>query len=69
VPEKNLAHNFQDIYWITIISLLKIGIPWELIISASDDDMQHILATVQALGDYEQEVQERAANQQQNRMM
>jgi hypothetical protein len=68
VPEKNLAHNFQDIYWITIISLLKMGIPWELIISASDDDMQHILATVQALTDYEQELQDRANNQQQNRM-
>ena len=47
-----------------IISLLKAKVPWELIASASDDEMMQILATVQAMTEYEQEVQDRSMNQQ-----
>jgi hypothetical protein len=64
VPEKNVANNFKDTYWLTIISLLKAKVPWELIASASDDEMMQILATVQAMTEYEQEVQDRSMNQQ-----
>tara|TARA_R110002020_G_scaffold151034_1_gene327978 strand:- start:884 stop:1090 length:207 start_codon:yes stop_codon:yes gene_type:complete len=65
VPEKNVAKIFKDTYWITIISLLKLNVPWDLIVSASDDEMMQILATVQAMADHEQEVQDRAMNRQQ----
>ena len=64
MPEKNLADNFRDGYWLNIITLLKIGLPWELVMKADDTDMVHILATVQALHDYEQEVRDREARQQ-----
>mgnify|MGYP003627812994 FL=1 len=64
MPEKNVAKIFKDTYWITIISLLKAKVPWELIVSASDSEMMQILATIQAMNEYEQEVQDRAMNQQ-----
>ena len=65
MPEKNVAKIFKDTYWITIISLLKFNVPWELITSASDDEMAQILATIQVINEYEPEVQDRAMNRQQ----
>ena len=64
MPDTNIAHQFLDGYWLTIVSLLKVGIPWDMIKSIDDKDMQHIFATVQSLNDYEREVQEREARQQ-----
>tara|TARA_Y100000310_G_scaffold288271_1_gene313762 strand:- start:38 stop:262 length:225 start_codon:yes stop_codon:yes gene_type:complete len=64
VPDGNVANQFLDGYWLTIVSLLKVGIPWDMIKSIDDKDMQHIFATVQSLNDYEREVQERDARQQ-----
>ena len=63
MPDKNVEHEFKDGYWLTIISLLKFGLPWELIASVSDEDMIHVLATVQTIHDYEQELQERETRQ------
>ena len=64
MPDKNVVDSFRDGYWLNIITLLKIGLPWELVMQADDNEMMHILATVQALHDYEQEVREREARQQ-----
>ena len=64
MPDTNVAYQFLDGYWLTIVSLLKVGIPWDMIKSIDDKDMQHILATVQSLNDYEREIQEREARQQ-----
>ena len=64
MPDGNVANQFLDGYWLTIVSLLKVGIPWDMIKSIDDKDMQHILATVQSLNDYEREIQEREARQQ-----
>ena len=64
MPDTNVANQFLDGYWLTIVSLLKVGIPWDMIKSIDDKDMQHILATVQSLNDYEREIQEREARQQ-----
>ncbi len=64
MPDGNVANQFLDGYWLTIVSLLKVGIPWDMIKSIDDKDMQHIFATVQSLNDYEREVQERDARQQ-----
>lgn len=64
MPDGNVATQFLDGYWLTIVSLLKVGIPWDMIKSIDDKDMQHIFATVQSLNDYEREVQERDARQQ-----
>ena len=64
MPDTNVANQFLDGYWLTIVSLLKVGIPWDMIKSIDDKDMQHIFATVQSLNDYEREVQERDARQQ-----
>lgn len=64
MPEGNVANQFLDGYWLTIVSLLKVGIPWDMIKTIDDKDMQHIFASVQALNDYEREIQERDARQQ-----
>ena len=64
MPDTNVANQFLDGYWLTIVSLLKVGIPWDMIKSIDDKDMQHIFATVQSLNDYEREIQEREARQQ-----
>jgi hypothetical protein len=64
VPDTNVANQFLDGYWLTIVSLLKVGIPWDMIKSIDDKDMQHIFATVQSLNDYEREIQERETRQQ-----
>ena len=66
MPEKNAVNNFQDGYWLNIITLLKIGLPWELVMKADDQEMLHILATVQALHEYEQEVRDREVRHQQS---
>ena len=64
MPDGNVATQFLDGYWLTFVSLLNVGIPWDMIKSIDDKDMQHIFATVQSLNDYEREVQERDARQQ-----
>jgi len=64
VPDTNVANQFLDGYWLTIVSLLKVGIPWDMIKTIDDKDMNHIIATVQAIHDYEREVQERDTRQQ-----
>ncbi len=64
MPEKNAVDTFRDGYWLNVITLLKIGLPWELVMQADDNEMMHILATVQAIHEYEQEVRDREARQQ-----
>lgn len=53
------VNNYRDNYWLTIVSLLKAGIPWELIDNITDVEMHTVIACVQALAEHEQELQER----------
>tara|TARA_R110000824_G_scaffold170277_1_gene347603 strand:+ start:1378 stop:1584 length:207 start_codon:yes stop_codon:yes gene_type:complete len=66
VPDKsNLAQLFTDNYWLTIVTLIKAGVPWELISTMTDKDMGLLLGTLQAITDYEQEVQNRESHRMQ----
>ena len=69
VPDtSNPKQQFLDGYWLTILNLLKQGIPWDVINSVSDAEMVLILASLQAMNEHEQEVQERNMRQQQTRI-
>ena len=57
--ESDSVQLFKDNYWLTIVTMLKANIPWELITSISDKDVSLLLVTLQAINEYEQEVQER----------
>lgn len=59
--EADVVQLFKDNYWLTIVTMLKANVPWELISSISDEDISLLLGTLQAITDYEQEVQEREA--------
>ena len=69
VPDSsNPKQQFIDGYWLTVISLIKQGIPWDLINTASSEDMILILASLQAVTEHENELQERQVRQQQARI-
>ncbi len=57
--ESNLPQLFKDNYWLTIVTMLKANVPWDLITSISDEDVSLLLGTLQAIAEYEQELQER----------
>ena len=57
--ETDSIQLFKDSYWLTIVTMLKANIPWELITSISDRDISILLGTLQAISEYEQEVQDR----------
>ena len=57
--ESDSVQLFKDNYWLTIVTMLKANIPLELITSISDKDVSILLGTLQAINEYEQEVQER----------
>ena len=45
--------------------MLKANVPWELISSISDQDIAILLGGLQAISDYEQEVQDRESRRSQ----
>ena len=50
VPDtSNPKQQFIDGYWLTVISLIKQGIPWDLINTASSEDMILILDSLKAV--------------------
>jgi len=57
--ESDVIQLFKDNYWLTIVTMLKANVPWELISSGSDEDISMVLGTLQAITEYEQEIQER----------
>lgn len=57
--ESDLGQLFKDNYWLTIVTMLKANVPWELISSVSDEDVSMLLGTLQAMTEYEQEVHDR----------
>jgi len=59
VPETESEYYFLDNYWVTVVGLLKMDVPWDLISTISDQDMVILMGTVQAFKDYENEQQER----------
>ena len=59
MPETESEYYFLDIYWVTVVGLLKMDVPWDLISTISDQDMVILMGTVQAFKDYENEQQER----------
>ena len=54
-PEERLVFN----YWITVISLLKIGIPYNTILELSSQEMKMLIGVQNALTEHEQEELER----------
>lgn len=66
VPDQSdIAQLFKDNYWLTILTMLKANVPWELISSISDQDIAILLGGLQAISDYEQEVQDRESRRSQ----
>lgn len=59
MPETESEYYFLDNYWVTVVGLLKMDVPWDLISTISDQDMVILMGTVQAFKDYENEQQER----------
>ena len=59
MPDAESEEYFLDNYWVTVVGLLKMEVPWELISTVSDKDMVILMGTVQAFRDYENEQQER----------
>ena len=57
--ESNVAQLFKDNYWLTIVTMLKANVPWELISSISVADVSELLGALEAINEYEQEVQDR----------
>ena len=58
MPDTESEEYFLDNYWVTVVGLLKMEVPWELISTVSDKDMVILMGTVQAFRDYENEQQE-----------
>ena len=66
VPDQSdIAQLCKDNYWLTILTMLKANVPWELISSISDQDIAILLGGLQAISDYEQEVQDRESRRSQ----
>ena len=59
MPDTESEEYFLDNYWVTVVGLLKMEVPWELISTVSDKDIVILIGTVQAFRDYENEQQER----------
>ena len=52
MPDTESEEYFLDNYWVTVVGLLKMEVPWELISTVSDKDMVILMGTVQAFRDY-----------------
>jgi len=66
VPDKDgasLQQGFQYQYWMVVLNLLKLGIPFEVIESLSDGELSTILGLTSALSQVEQEIMEREQRQ------
>ena len=66
MPSKNLKEQMDYQHWFLVITLLKQGIPYEVINSATDSEFQLLMGIVEALQQAEQEAMER--EQRQNQM-
>ena len=66
MPDKDgasLHKGFQYQYWMVVLNLLKLGIPFEVIESLSDVELSTILGLTSALSQIEQETMEREQRQ------
>jgi len=63
VPSNNLKEGIQYQYWMLVITLLKQGIPYNLIEQITDDDLTILLGVSSALVQIEQEAMEREQRQ------
>ena len=66
MPSRNLKEQIDYQHWFLVISLLKQGIPYEVIKSATDSEFELLMGIMGALQQSEQEAMER--EQRQNQM-
>ena len=63
-PEEGLLFT----YWLTVLQLLKLGIPWVDIMSFSDTEIKNVLGIEMAIAQKQQEEQARAMAANKNNM-
>lgn len=63
-PEEGLLFT----YWLTVLQLLKLGIPWIDIMNFSDTEIKTVLGIEMAINQKQQEEQARAMAANQSRM-
>ena len=63
MPSNNLKEGIQYQYWMLVITLLKQGIPYNLIEQITDEDLTILLGVSSALLQIEQEAMEREQRQ------
>ena len=66
MPSKNLKEQMDYQHWFLVITLLKQGIPYEVINSATDSEFELLMGIMGALQQSEQEAMDR--EQRQNQM-
>ena len=66
MPSRNLKEQLDYQHWFLVLTLLKQGIPYEVIQSATDSEFELLMGIMGALQQSEQEAMER--EQRQNQM-
>ena len=66
MPSKNIKEQIDYQHWFLVITLLKQGIPYEVIKSATDSEFELLMGIMGALQQSEQEAMDR--EQRQNQM-